>query len=309
MTDPKIVVAPFADDALLDAVRAGGGEVVDDLATADALVWTSFADPDGLRDLLATGNPRWVQLPLAGVEKFFTAGVITAERVWTCAKTAYGRAVAEHALALMLAAARRIHVHSRAKEWVGAEFDAPEREFAGSSVVVVGTGAIGTELAPMLKPFDVEIVGVNRSGKALGGATRTVTVDRLDEVLPAADYVVIAAALTDETRGLIDEGHLRAMKRDAWLINVARGALVDTEALVAALDDGALGGAALDVTEPEPLPSDHPLWAMDNVIVTPHVANTPAMAVPQLRALVERNVGRFARGETLEGLVDPTTGY
>jgi phosphoglycerate dehydrogenase-like enzyme len=176
-------------------------------------------------------------------------------------------------------------------------------------VVIVGTGGIGRSLAAMLTPFEVRVVGVNRSGRGLAEAERTVTIDRLPEVLPEADYVVLAAATTDETKGMFNAPTLALMKSDAWLVNVARGALVDTDALVEALENGTIGGAALDVTSPEPLPDDHPLWALENAIITPHVANTWVMGLPALSALVTRNVSKFGAGEELEGLVDPQLGY
>jgi phosphoglycerate dehydrogenase-like enzyme len=176
-------------------------------------------------------------------------------------------------------------------------------------VVIVGTGGIGLSLARMLVPFGVRIVGVNRSGAPLEGADRTVTTAELDEVLPDGDYVVIAAALTDATRGLFDRNRLRRMGEDAWLVNVARGGLVVTPDLVGALKEGVIAGAALDVTDPEPLPDDHELWGLDNVLITPHVANTWDMALPDLRALVGRNVANFVEGRGLEGLVDPSLGY
>jgi D-3-phosphoglycerate dehydrogenase len=108
---------------------------------------------------------------------------------------------------------------------------------------------------------------------------------------------------------MFDRAALEAMKPSAWLVNVARGGLVDTDALVAALQAGTIGGAALDVTDPEPLPDGHPLWAMTNCIITPHVANTADMALPELVAMVERNVGHYVRGEQLEGIVDVSLGY
>jgi phosphoglycerate dehydrogenase-like enzyme len=161
----------------------------------------------------------------------------------------------------------------------------------------------------MLVPFEVRVVAVNRSGREVPGAERTVTIDHLPEVLRDADYVVLAASTTDETKGMFDAAMLARMKSDAWLINVARGALVDTDALVDALDEGVIGGAALDVTAPEPLPDGHPLWSLDNALITPHVANTWVMGLPALRGLVTRNVARFAAGVELEGLVDPALGY
>jgi len=309
VTAPKIALRPASTDELEAAVRAGGGEPVEDAASADAIVWVNPRDPQGLADLLAASSARWVQLPFAGIEAFIAAGVVDPARTWTCTKGVYGPACAEHALALMLAAARRLHDHIKASTWRSGGFGSPERRLAGTTAVVIGTGGIGSALVPMVRPLGVRVIGVNRSGRPLDGADRTVRVDRLMDVVHEADWVVVAAAATPETRHLVDAGMLAAMRTTAWVVNVARGELVDTEALVTALEAGSIGGAALDVTDPEPLPDGHPLWAMANAIVTPHVANTWDMAVPELVAMVERNVAHFAAGEPLEGLVDPGAGY
>jgi D-3-phosphoglycerate dehydrogenase len=306
---PKVAIVPATTDQLEDAIRAGGGEPTANATSADALVWINPRDPDGLRAVLDTSSARWVQLPFAGIEAFIAAGVIDPERTWTCTKGVYGPACAEHALALMLAAARRIHEHVRTKEWREGGFGSPERRLDQTTAVIIGTGGIGTALVPMLQPLGVRIVGVNRSGKPLDGAARTVTVGDLPEVVVDADWVVVAAAATPDTRHLIDAAILERMKPSAWVINVARGELIDTTALVAALTARSIGGAALDVTDPEPLPESHPLWDIDEAIITPHVANTWDMAVPELTAMVQRNVAHFAAGEPLEGLVDPVAGY
>jgi phosphoglycerate dehydrogenase-like enzyme len=294
-------------------VASAGGRLAEP-AEADGLVWTDPGDPESLKRLLASSPARWIQLPFAGIESFFAAGVIESDRTWSCAKGIYGPATAEHALALILLAARRLHVHAAAKTWasearVGSGFGASERRLAGATVLIVGTGGIGRALVEMLDPLGPRIVGVNRSGRELAGAAATVTSDRLLELLPQADFVVLAAAHTPETHHLIDSAALEAMGSQSWLVNVARGALVDTDALVGALTTRAIGGAALDVTDPEPLPDGHPLWNLDNVVITPHVANTWDMALPELAALVGRNVEHFARGRELEGLVDPAAGY
>ena len=178
-----------------------------------------------------------------------------------------------------------------------------------TTALIFGTGGIGRELVPMLLPLGVRILGVSRSGKPVEGAERVATTDALPELIGEADNVVICAALTAETRHTFDADMIGRMKSDAWLVNVARGGLIDTDALVAALEANKIGGAALDVTDPEPLPAGHPLWDMDNVIITPHVANTWDMAIPSLREMVEHNVAHFTRGEPLEGLVDPALGY
>lgn len=313
MSGPRIAVAPSGVELVAALVEDAGGSIVEP-SDAEGLIWTDPADPHGLKALLPQCPARWVQLPFAGIESFFAAGAIDPSRTWTCAKGIYGPATAEHALALMLMAARRLHVHARATSWtsgagVGSGFGAPERRVAGLTVVIVGTGGIGRALAGMLAPLGPNVVGVNRSGAPLEGAARTVRVTELADVLPGADIVVLAAALTPETDGLIDAAKLAVMKDTAWLVNVARGGLVDTDALVAAVETGSIGGAALDVTDPEPLPDGHRLWDLPNAVVTPHVANTWDMAVPELAGLVGRNVARFAAGETLEGLVDPSAGY
>ncbi|MGH2734819.1 MAG: D-isomer specific 2-hydroxyacid dehydrogenase family protein [Actinomycetota bacterium] len=303
-----VAIRPNATDALEQAVEEGGGSLGEP-DSADALVWTNPGDPKGMQQVLAGSAVRWVQLPFAGIELFFAAGVIDPELTWTCAKGIYGPACAEHALALMLVAARRIHEHVRAGHWVGRTLDAPEFRLAGRTAVVVGTGGIGRALVEMGAPLGLRFVGVNRSGRALSGADRTVPVAELPAVLPEADFVVVAAALTKQTRGLFDASLLRHMSESAWLINVARGGLVDTDALVDALRGGRIGGAGLDVTDPEPLPDGHTLWSLDNCLITPHVANTWPMGLAELPGLVSRNVARFGAGEELEGLVDPELGY
>jgi phosphoglycerate dehydrogenase-like enzyme len=289
-------------------VVEGGGEPCEP-EHAQAIVWTDPHDPEGLRKVLEASPATWVQLPLAGIEAFVATGMIDAGRTWTSAKGIYGYACAEHAVALMLAAARRVHQHVRVRRWSTAPVGSPHRLLRGSTVVIVGTGGIGRALIPLLHPFGVRILGTSRSANAVEGLERIVAAEHLVDVLPEADFVVLTAALTPRTRHVFDRAMLARMKPTAWLVNVARGGLIDTDALVEALRAGTIGGAALDVTEPEPLPDDHPLWEMEEAIVTCHVANTLDMSLPELRALVRRNVGRFVSKEPLEGLVDPEQGY
>jgi phosphoglycerate dehydrogenase-like enzyme len=310
MSGVRVHIAPFVDDEMKAAVERNGGEVLEDPAEADAIIWTNPRDPEALKEMLTSSPARWVQLPFAGIESFFEADAIDPARTWTCTKGIYGHATAEHALALTLAAARRLAFHARSKTWTYmGGFGAEERRLAGSTVVVVGTGGIGSALAEMLKPLNARVVGVNRSGREMAGAERTDAIGALDEVIGEADFVVLAASHTPETHGLIDARRLKAMKPTAWLVNVARGGLVMTEDLVTALEAGDIGGAALDVTDPEPLPDGHPLWDLPNVLITPHVANTWDMARPELNAMVGRNVAHYGAGEELEGLVDPSAGY
>jgi D-3-phosphoglycerate dehydrogenase len=220
--------------------------------------------------------------------------------VWTSAAGAYGVPVAEHALALMLAGARRLADCARVQTWTAP----PARPLDGSTVAIVGAGGIGRALMHMLEPLDVEVLAVTRRGR-----DGTLPADRLPEVLPAADHVVIAAPATPDTRHIIGAAELDAMRDDAWLVNVARGSLVDTDALVTALAAGTIGGAALDVTDPEPLPDGHPLWSEPRALITPHIANPVATLRRYLARRVEENVRRFARGDELLAVIDSEAGY
>jgi len=293
----------FADAAV------DGGAALSAPDEADAIVWSNPVDAEGLRELLQTSKARWIQLPFAGIERFFDSGLITADRTWTCAKGIYGPATAEHALALLLAGARLLHEHARRTSWWPPERINESRRLAGATVLIVGTGGIGQALAQMLEPLGARVIAVNRSGKPMHGAVLTGTTDALPDLVPDADFIVLAPALTPETHHLIDARLLTHMKSDAWIVNVGRGGLIDTDALVDALHARTIAGAGLDVTDPEPLPDGHPLWSMDNVIITSHTANTARMAMPELAAMITENVARFARGDELIGLVDPSLGY
>lgn len=301
---PRVALAPQESQLLADAVHAGGGKVVGLDEQPDALVWLTPDDVAGLeRAVGATPSARWVQLPFAGVEEF--VDVLDAARTWTCAKGVYAEPTAEHALALGLAGLRQLPARAHAGSW-GAQgactlYDAP--------VVVLGGGGITTALLLLLEPFRSRVTVVRRSAERVPGADRTVGTDRLDDVLPEAVLVVLALALTPQTTHIIGTRQLATMSSSAWLVNVSRGRHVDTDALVDALRSDAIGGAALDVTDPEPLPDGHPLWSLPNCLITPHTANPWQTAQPLLAARVTDNVRRFAEGRPLLGLVDVAAGY
>lgn len=273
---------------------------------ADALVWLVPGDPDGLMAALdATPGVRWVQLPFAGVERFALTGMFADGRVWTCAKGSYAEPVAEHALALALAGLRVLPERITARSWGKAE----GTSLYDQRVVILGGGGITEALLRQLAPFRVRATVVRRRLDALPGAERTVAQDQLDGVLPGALVVFVALALTPETAGIIGARQLGLMDERAWLVNVARGPHVVTEDLVVALSNGTIAGAALDVTDPEPLPDGHALWDLPNAIITPHTADTIEMVQPLLAARIRTNVARFAAGDELEGLVDAAAGY
>ena len=208
-------------------------------------------------------------------------------------------------LAFVLAGARNLPQAAKRRTWKRDE----GRRFAGATVGIVGAGGIGRATIERLAPFGVRVLALTRSGREVPGAERSLSFADLDELLGQSDYVVLAAPLTAETRGLIGARELDLIGPRGWLLNVARGGLVQTDALVDALRESRIGGACLDVTDPEPLPDGHPLWDFENVLITPHVANPPELEAELLAPRVEENVRRFAAGNELEGLIDVARGY
>jgi phosphoglycerate dehydrogenase-like enzyme len=289
---PRVAILPDGSPAWLgDAVRAGSGEVVP-IEQADALLWDA-GDPSDLASVLARASQlRWVQLSWTGVDRYLE--LMRDGRTWTCARDVFGEGVAEHALALTLAAFRDLPRLARSRTWSRSE----PRTLFEAKVVVVGSGAIGRGIADLLAPFRCKVSFISRRNRG----------DLLDAVR-GAEVVYLAVPLTRETDAMIGEPELLAMGSRAWLVNVARGRLVDTDALVHALREAWIAGAALDVTEPEPLPEGHPLWSLPNCLITPHMASVDELARAPYSRLVSENVRRFARGEELLGIVDPQRGY
>lgn len=300
----KVTVAPEGAPAwVFAAVEAGGGTLVDP-ADAEALVWFDAAHPEALGPVLNRApGARWVHLPWAGVEPY--VDLLDGDRTWTCGKGVYAEPVAEHAMLLALAGLRDLPRRIAAHTWEpGSGTSLFDRR-----VTIVGGGGIAEELVRHLSVYRCDLTVVRRRPDPLGGVARVLPTERLHEALPGAQVVFLALALTPETTGIIGAAELAAMDDDAWLVNVARGAHVVTDDLVAALRAGTIAGAALDVTDPEPLPDGHPLWDLPNCIITPHTANTVEMARPAIEARITGNVRRFAAGEALVGLVDPAAGY
>lgn len=291
---------------LTRAIEAGGGAVVGLDGDPEVLVLDHGNPKHELKAVLdATPSVRWVQLPSAGIEAYADALTAHPEKVWTSAKGAYAKPVAEHALALTLALLRELPARIRARSWA----PATGTSLHGLRAVVIGAGGVGLEILRLFRAFDVEVDVVRRTAAPVPGARSTTTADRLAGLLPEADVVVVAAALTSGTLKLIGADELAGMKPTAILVNIARGGLVDTDAVVEALRAGTIAGAALDVTDPEPLPDGHPLWDEPHAIITPHAADTIEMIRPLLGERVAENVRRFAEGRDLEGLVDAAAGY
>ena len=326
---PQIAVEPqcWRREALVAAVLAGGGEVVA-LEQAQALVWAEPAHPELMTPMLdASPALEWVQLPYAGVESFIEMIASRPNLEWTCGKGVYAKPVAEHVLTLTLAGMRGLGDYAAATTW-----EKPQgRNLIGARVTVLGAGGITEELIPLLTPFGCEITVLRKSVGGAAGAAGTAgtpgaagtpntpdnalagatvrPISDLDAVLPQTDLLVLALALTEETAGIIAAKELALLPGHAWLINVARGRHIVTDDLVSSLRAGEIGGAGLDVTDPEPLPDGHPLWDFPNCIITPHVANTPAMGLPLLADRVRTNVALRVANKPLIGHVDVTLGY
>jgi phosphoglycerate dehydrogenase-like enzyme len=304
-----IAILPHPSPLFAAAVEEAGGVLAPLSDATRGIIWLSYARAGEIDEVLAE-NPQvnWLQLPWAGVDAF--SAVLSrhqrADLLVTSAKGAYAQPVAEHALALLLASMRLLPERARARSW---NSEPAGESLYGRRVLIVGAGGIARELIRLLQPFTSSIVVVRRSADPVPGAERTVTADRLNEELPQADAVVLAAALTSGTRHLLGRAELALLKPTAHLVNIARGPLIDTDALVSALSDGRLASAALDVTDPEPLPDSHPLWSEARCLITPHMADTPEMTAPLLAERIRLNVAALLGNGPFVGVVDPAAGY
>ncbi|RKR73924.1 phosphoglycerate dehydrogenase-like enzyme [Frondihabitans australicus] len=309
-TPGAISIGPESTELFETAVREAGGTLVPLGDETRGLMWLSHRAVDELDEVLqAHPGIEWVQMPMAGVDMF--AGVMAkyADRpkpLWTSAKGAYSEPVAEHALALALGLLRVFPERVRAESWA----TVPKGiSLYGLNVVIVGAGGIALEIMRLLEPFDTTVTIVRRSTTPVAGASRTVAASSLAEVLPDADVVIVAAAMTTDTSKMFGATEFALMKESAILVNIARGGLVDTDALVEALRSERLWGAGLDVTDPEPLPDGHPLWTEPRALITPHQADTPEMTAPLLAERIRHNVRALAGDGEFIGVVDPAAGY
>jgi phosphoglycerate dehydrogenase-like enzyme len=309
-SQPWVAVLPTPQPEYLAAIALGGGVAVELADNTDGLVWTDSQSPHALGEILRSHpNLSWVQLPFAGVDNFkeVFSNVLSSSRAitFTSAKGAYREPVAEHALTLALALARVLPERIRANTW-GRKFAA---SLYDSNVVIVGGGGIAEELIRLLSPFRAEITVVRRTPTDMEGVDCVLPLTGLNAALPAADFVFLAAALTDETKGLFDDSRFGLMKASSYLVNIARGAMVDSQALERALTNGVIAGAGIDVTDPEPLPDGHELWSTPNLIITPHTADTPEMCIRLLSERIVHNVSALQTEKPLLGLVNLKLGY
>ena len=295
-------------DAIAE-IEAAGHTYVEDVHDADFLVFNGGPGkfPDPLPE-----NIRYVQATFAGIDALVDAGLIRPGGVrWACASGLYDDTVAESTIAILLAQMHQHKMITLAGSWsVRREVDRRKQWlFDGKTVAIIGAGRIAVKLIEMLRVFGVRIIAVTRSGREVAGADESRAIAEVDKVWPVADVVVVLAPLTPETRHMINRDVFAQMKSTAVLVNVARGPLVHTEDLVEALREGVIGGAALDVTDPEPLPDDHPLWDIDTCMITPHTANTYTIIQERTGRLVVDNAAAFEAGERMPNEVDLEAGY
>jgi phosphoglycerate dehydrogenase-like enzyme len=293
----ELVVARDRDEAVAAARDA-------DLLVIDG---TSYDAVLARALIVDKGQLRWVQLVSMGYDGLTRHGV-PAGVVVTNVGGLYAPAVAEHAIALLLSLSRRLldsavnterRTHDRSQT-------RHLRTLQASTIALIGCGRIGREIAVRLQPFGARLIGVARTARTDPALGEIRPITELHEVLGAADGAMLALPLTPDSRNLFSAAAFAACRPGLWLVNVARGEIVDTAALAAALRDGRVGGAALDVTEPEPLPSDSELWSCPNLLVTPHVGGAGIARAPERVAeLVVENIRRFRSGEMLQHVVMP----
>ncbi|MEQ8193664.1 MAG: D-2-hydroxyacid dehydrogenase [Rhodospirillales bacterium] len=244
---------------------------------------------------------RWMQSAAIGIDNFVKFGIPDGVTL-TNAAGLKGGTVSEHTFALLMALSRAtVHMERfrAAGEWQNDLVRTLITPLEGRTMVIVGYGSIGQQLGRKAKAFDMNVIAVSRSGTSDENADKAVTVDKLLDVLPEADVVAVVLPSNPDSHHLIDAKAFAAMKKGAIFVNTGRGATMDEKALVAALQSGHLGGAGLDVFEVEPLSADSPLWTMDNVVLSPHIAGTSDRTYALFVDLVRGNIERFQKGEPL----------
>jgi phosphoglycerate dehydrogenase-like enzyme len=265
-------------------------------------MWFSRNGRDVLKLLPELPALRWVHTSSAGIDDRPFLRLLERGVILTNASGVNGVIIAQHVLALMLAHARRLDEYrafQAERHW--------ERllcaELTGATVLVAGLGGIGSEVARLCRAFGMTVLGTRRSGAPAPNVDRVLPPEAFHDALPDADFVVIACPLTETTRGLIDAGALARMKASAYLVNVARGPIVDAAALDAALRQGRIAGAAMDVFDREPLAADSPLWTTPNLTITPHSAGSSPLNPVRNARFFLANLARYLRGEPLQNLV------
>ena len=265
-------------------------------------------------DFRYCANLELMQSPSSGANYYVQGGCFPASATLCCMTGGYGNILAEHLLAMVLSLCRRLPEYRDQQHRHLWELRLYDKQLEGSTLLILGAGDIGTTVARWMRPMVGKVIGVRRVVRKKPDCyDEMITLDELDDYLPQADIIICALPHTPETAGLLSEERLRKMKKDAVLVNGGRGSLIDQKALCKLLDEGWFWGVGLEVTSPEPLPADDPLWDKPRVIITPHAAgNSFAPGSPLERKIwdyIIKNIGQYLDGIEPENQVDFTTGY
>jgi len=299
-------IAATAPDA--EVIDAGQERVATELPEADIFCGHPKV-PVPWDEVVRRGRLRWIQSSAAGLDHCLVPCVVESDITVTSASGVLANQVADHTMALLAGVLRSLPTFFRAQE--KREFiRRPTRDLHGARIGIIGLGRNGRRLAEVLSAFRTTIIAtdwfpVNKPPHV----AELLPADAVDEILPRIDILILAAPLTDRTRGMIDARRLALLPRGAFVINVARGQLVVTDDLVAALESGHLAGAAVDVTDPEPLPSESNLWSQSNVIITPHVGGQAATRIDDMTNFFCNNLTRYLSGSPLVNLIDKRLGF
>ena len=314
----KIVATTEYSQALVDdfntaspdvkVLRVERANLMKEIVDADAIF-----GPVNAEMFRAAKKLKWISTTGAGVDAYLYPEMLNSPVVLTSMKITMGPEVSEHAMALLLGLTRSLNEFIPAKgkqEWLKAANHKPV-ELAGKTAVIVGVGGVGTQIALKAWACGMRVIGVDpKDIPATPYISRIVSPQMLDEVLPEADVLFISAPLTPQTKGMIGAKQFEELKAGAYFIAVSRGNIYDADALVKALDSKRLGGAGLDVFNPEPLAKGNPLWSFENVIITPHVANVSDRSDARKALVHKENIRRFARGDmNLINVIDKNKGY
>lgn len=286
------------------------GNLDGDISDAEVYV-NGFYLKTSAFDKILTAAPklRWQQSPSAGVNHILTPTFLQKDIILTNGAGVHAIPISEFVLAFMLYHAknlRKLQTLQDEHTWARGVF---LEELADATLLILGTGNIGQAIASRAKAFGVQVWGSRRNPEPLPNFDKVVGADEWRSLLPTADYVVIATPLTPETKGLIDEAALRSMRQSAYLINIARGAIVDETALLTALREGWIAGAGLDTVANEPLPPESPLWSLPNAFITPHCSALSPRLRERIAQLFIDNLKRYQTGQPLRNVVDKQAGY
>ncbi len=256
-------------------------------------------------------NLRWLHLPSAGAERFVDVRMYAHPGViLTNSSGVFGMPIAEHVFAMILAFNRDLRTHilnNQESRWLR---NATARDFWGKTTGIIGLGDIGSEVAKRAHAWGSRVLGVKRQpGQCPPYLAQLYSPEGLDEVLAQADYLVLALPATEQSKGIMSEERLRMMKPSAFLVNIGRGALVDQDALIKALSEHWIAGAGLDVTTPEPLPPESPLWKMPNVLITSHSSGSSPTNGERIFKIFADNLERYLQSRPLLNVVDLRAGY